>query len=96
MNTKTRRDIIYDRLQHTYSPTYLEVTDDSDQHIGHVGHQGGQRHFTVVISAKCLLGLSRIAAHRKIYSLFEDMMPDQIHALRIKVITEDGSGNHGV
>lgn len=80
------KDLIKIRLEQAFAPTHLEVIDESDQHIGHAGHQGGGRHFAIVISAVSLKGLSRVEAHRKIYALFTDVMPDRIHALRIKVI----------
>jgi len=85
MILQNRADIIRNRLQQTFSPTHLEVTDESDQHIGHAGHQGGGRHFSVVIASDCFNGLRRIEAHRRIYDLFIDMIPNQIHALRIKI-----------
>ena len=85
---KNKTDIIYERISKALSPSYLEVVDESDQHIGHAGHQGGGHHFAVIISADSLSGLSRIEAHRKIYALFDDMMPEQIHALKIKVISK--------
>lgn len=81
-----RSELIYSRLQQAFSPTHLEVIDESDQHIGHAGHQGGGRHFAVIIAADTLHGLSRVEAHRKIYDLFTDMMPEQIHALKIKIV----------
>jgi BolA protein len=68
------------------APKQLEVLDESDQHVGHAGHQGGGRHFAVIISAECFGGATRVEAHRQIYALFEDMIPEQIHALRIKII----------
>lgn len=77
--------LIKSRLQEAFSPTYLEVLDESADHIGHAGYQGGGRHFAIVIAAPCFSGISRVEAHRQIYSLFTDLMPDEIHALRIKV-----------
>jgi BolA protein len=82
-----RADLITTRLQTAFSPTHLEVLDESDNHIGHAGHQGGGRHFAVIIAADCFAGISRVAAHRQIYALFTDLMPDQIHALRIQVLS---------
>lgn len=79
-------DIIKQRLTDAFEPTHLEVIDESDQHIGHAGHQGGGRHFAVVIASDKLKGLSRVDAHRKIYALFTDLMPHEIHALRIQVV----------
>lgn len=79
--------IIQSRLQAAFSPSKLDVIDESDLHAGHAGHQGGGRHFAIVISADCFKGISRVTAHRQIYALFTDMMPDQIHALKIRVIS---------
>lgn len=85
-DAEIRRILIEDRLKGAFSPTFLEVIDESDQHIGHAGHQGGGRHFAVMIRASSLQSLSKIDAHRKIYALFEDMIPTTIHALRIKIL----------
>ena len=81
-----RSQMIYARLQAAFSPSHLEVMDESDQHIGHAGHQGGGRHFAIVIAADCFKASSRVEAHRQIYALFSDMIPGKIHALKIKII----------
>lgn len=81
-------EIIKSRLEDALQPSHLEVIDESDQHIGHAGHQGGGRHFAIVIAADSLHGISRVAAHRKIYDLFADMMPNEIHALKIKIVSK--------
>lgn len=86
MTSSSRVTLITERLQQAFSPDHLEVIDESDQHIGHAGHQGGGRHFAVIIGANSLKGLSRVEAHRRIYALFTDLMPDQIHALKIKIV----------
>jgi BolA protein len=83
--TLNRLEVIRTRLEAAFSPTYLQVLDESDQHVGHAGHQGGGRHFAIIIAADCFAGVSRVAAHRQIYALFDDMIPEQIHALRIVV-----------
>ena len=75
MSDNARVELIKQRITEALKPSYLEVVDESDQHIGHAGHGGGGRHFAVIISAPCLQGLSRVAAHRRIYALFQDMMP---------------------
>ena len=73
-------------LNERFSPDYLQVQDDSDQHIGHAGHQGGGRHFTVIIKAAALHKLSRIAQHQLIYATLASLIPDPIHALAIRVL----------
>lgn len=85
-NKEERASIIEARLMHAFSPIHLEVIDESHQHVGHAGHQGGGRHFAVVIDAACFHGVSRVEAHRKIYALFNDMIPHDIHALKIKIM----------
>lgn len=83
MNAKEKVALIQERLTNAYQPTFLNVIDESEAHIGHAGHQGGGRHFAIEITADSLKTLPRVAAHRKIYALFTDLIPDEIHALRI-------------
>lgn len=86
MNPTDRASIIETRLRQAFSPTYLKVINESDQHIGHDGYQDGNRHFAIEISAPIFNNMTRVAAHQAIYQLFNDMIPDDIHALRINVI----------
>lgn len=86
MNSEEKLNIIRDRLQDEYSPSFLNVIDESEKHKGHPGHQGGGRHFAIEICAPSLTELTRVSAHQKIYSLLSDMMATEIHALRIKIL----------
>lgn len=80
-----RASLIHSRLQQAFSPDHLEVIDESDQHIGHAGHQGGGRHFAIVITAECFKHISSVEAHRKIYAVLDDLIPEQVHALKIRI-----------
>ncbi len=84
MNTIDRIPFIKQRLQAAFSPIRLEVQDDSAKHKGHAGSQGGAGHYTIFIEADCFKGKSRVAIHREIYQVLNDMIPEQIHALQIK------------
>lgn len=86
MNASEKLTLIRERLTAAFAPITLEVIDESDKHAGHAGHGGGGRHFAVVIQASILSGKSRVEAHRAVYALFEDLMPHEIHALRIKIL----------
>jgi BolA protein len=86
MNAADKLELIKTRLHSTFSPTSLLVTDDSAQHVGHAGHGGGGRHFSITISSDHFAGKSRVDAHREIYTLFSDLIPQEIHALKIKII----------
>ncbi len=76
---------IEQRLKQAFSPIQLQVIDDSEKHKGHAGSQGGAGHYTVIISADCFANQSRIENHRKIYAILDDLIPHEIHALKIQV-----------
>lgn len=80
-----RMEIIRQRLQNAFKPSVLEVIDDSDKHKGHVGSRGGAGHYTIIISNESFQHLTRVAAHQKIYAVLADLIPEQIHALQIRI-----------
>ena len=82
---------VHDKLQSQFSPTHLEVIDDSHLHVGHAGAQPGQYHLRVVIAAAELDELTMIAQHRLIYDCLADEMRTHIHALAIEVIPSDST-----
>lgn len=76
---------IYEILQESLSPKTLEVVNDSHKHAGHAGDDGsGQSHFTIIISASCFDGVSRLERHRLIYDALSDKMDKLPHAISIK------------
>ncbi len=74
------------RLITALSPVYLDITDDSDQHIGHAGALSGGGHFTVQITSAAFEGKSLLESHRLIYEALGEMMKKEIHALKIQII----------
>jgi len=84
MNPTERFEIIKLRLTNQFSPTNLEVIDDSHKHRGHAGSANGAGHYTVKIFANCFKDKSRVAVHREIYQVLSDLIPDEIHALCIE------------
>jgi BolA protein len=82
-----RVDELKRRLSDALQPTRLEVSDDSDKHIGHEGAAGGLGHFSVLVVSDRFAGLSTIRRHRLIYDIVGDMMTTDIHALSIKAMT---------
>lgn len=81
-----RMTVIQQRLQEAFSPSLLEVIDDSAKHKGHAGAKDGAGHYTVVIAADDLKNISRLEAHRRIYDVLHDLIPKEIHALQIKIV----------
>ena len=76
------------RLRAALDPEALAITDDSESHRGHAGHDGsGESHFTVALTAAAFAGQSRIGRQRLVYAALGDLMaPGGIHALIIKAM----------
>jgi len=73
------------RLQAALNPTRLVVTDDSDRHRGHAGHDGsGESHFTVEVESPSFAGQNRVSRQRAVNAALSDLLADKIHALAIK------------
>jgi BolA protein len=73
------------RLTAALSPTRLAVTDDSEKHRGHAGHDGaGESHFTVEIESPRFTGQNRVSRQRAVNAALGDLLRDRIHALAIK------------
>lgn len=86
LTNQQRIDEITQRLTENLSPEFLEVIDDSEDHLGHAGAALGAGHFTVRIKAESLAGKNKVACHRAIYAPLNDLIPDEIHALCIEIV----------
>lgn len=76
------------KLNQAFSPSELQVVDDSERHRGHAGYQeGGQSHFNVVIRAQAFEGMSRIARHRAVHDALGKELVGRIHALSLDIGT---------
>ncbi|MEM1243228.1 MAG: BolA family protein [Pseudomonadota bacterium] len=81
-----RTEQIKQKLTQQLKPHTLEVINESMQHQGHGGYDEQGSHFAVQIGCEAFVGLSVVACHRLVYQALDDMLPDPIHALRIKVV----------
>ena len=72
-------------LTSAFSPTRLEVINESGQHAGHAGDDGsGESHWRVRIEAPALTGMSRIGRHRAIHAALGEGIIGRLHALAIE------------
>jgi BolA family transcriptional regulator, general stress-responsive regulator len=83
---KTAISLIRTKLTGAFSPVYLDIIDESDKHIGHVGARSGGGHFVLKIQADIFKEKSLVASHRLIYQALGEMMGKDIHALKIKIL----------
>lgn len=78
-----REDTLRQRLQAAFSPSRLEIVDDSQRHAGHAGARGGGGHFRVLIVSAAFAGQSPLARHRAVYAALDGLLQSEIHALAI-------------
>lgn len=72
-------------LASAFSPTRLEVINDSASHHGHAGDDGsGESHFTVEIESADFAGVSRLERQRMVNRALGDIPGERVHALAIK------------
>ena len=75
------------RLTAAFSPSVLEIRNDSHRHAGHAGDDGsGESHFHITIRAEDLSGQSRIACHRAVHAALGPELVARVHALGLSVL----------
>ena len=83
---ENRIDRIRAALNATFSPTLLDITDDSARHAGHAGAvAGGQTHYTVRMQAAAFAGVGRIARSRAVHDALRAEFADGLHALSLSL-----------
>jgi BolA protein len=85
MNAQTPQEILQQRLVQVLSPTFLEITDESHLHVGHVGAKNGGGHFKIAIASEKFRHKNALDCHRLIYAALGNLMQKEIHALQINI-----------
>ena len=86
MSALSTQETIETRLRERLAPIHLEVIDDGAQHAGHAGAASGGGHFSVLVGSASFEGKNRVARHRLVYDLLQDMMQGAIHALALRTV----------
>lgn len=87
MPTHSTIALIEATLQAAFTPTLLNVADESHLHIGHAGAADGKGHYALTIHSQAFVGKTLIQRHRMIYAALGELMQSHIHALKIKAKT---------
>jgi BolA protein len=85
-NNAQREAMIREKLESAFSPTLLEIIDESHKHAGHAGARGGG-HFIVQIVSEAFSGHTTLERHRMVYNAMGELMNSEVHALSIKAKT---------
>jgi BolA protein len=76
-------DEISSRLTDAFTPTRLEVVNESHRHAGHAGDDGsGESHFRIVLRSAVLAPMSRVDRHRAVHAALGDLT-QRIHAIAL-------------
>ena len=76
---------VRERLEAAFSPTFLDVSNDSAAHHGHAGDDGsGESHFSVLVESPQFEGVSRLERQRMVNRALGDLPGQRIHAMAIK------------
>ena len=82
----TYSERITQKLTEAFSPSHLEVIDESEQHRGHGGYrEGGETHFRVVLRSAELGAMSRVARQRAVYKVLAEELDERVHALALDI-----------
>ena len=74
------------KLTSEFHPQQLEIVDESEDHRGHGGYrEGGETHFRVLMRARSLKGMNRVARQRAVMSCLKAEMDERVHALALDV-----------
>ncbi len=87
-------DAIQRKLTAAFSPSTLDVTDESARHAGHAGAVRpdggiGETHFHVRMVTDAFAGVSRVERQRRVHAVLAEELRGTVHALSLKLQTPD-------
>lgn len=78
---------IHTKLSAAFSPSRLEIKDESARHMGHSGARpGGESHFDVLIEAEAFAGATKVARQRMVYRALAEELAGPVHALSLTAL----------
>lgn len=79
------------KLEAAFSPSTLEIIDESEKHRGHGGwREGGETHFRVRMATPAFDGLGRVARHRAVNAALAEEFAAGLHALTLDLQGSEG------
>ena len=74
------------KINDAINPKNIILIDNSNLHKKHKSFDRNKFHFRIIIESKKLKQISKIEAHKKIFSILKEEMKSKIHALEIEII----------
>ena len=76
---------VKEKINKKISPEKIILIDNSNFHTKHKSFDVNKYHLKIIITSKKLKSMSKIDAHKEIFSILKDEMSDKIHALEIEI-----------
>lgn len=93
MNDRQQR--IRTSLMAEFQPEVCDVDDESALHAGHAGAASGGGHYRLRLVSTRFEGVNRVGRHRLVYDCLRAMMPTEIHALALTLLTPSEANDKG-
>ena len=78
-------DQIKEKINNKLSPEHILLIDDSYLHTKHKSFDSKKFHLKLIIKSEKLNKMTKIDAHKHIFSILNEEMKNNIHALEIKI-----------
>ena len=78
-------DKIKEKIKEKINPENLVLIDNSRLHTKHKSFDPNKFHIKLIIKSQKLKSMSKIAAHKEVFSALKQEMKDKIHALEIEI-----------
>ena len=73
------------KINKKINPENIILIDNSSLHIKHKSFDSNKFHLKIIIKSEKLKSMSKITAHKEIFSILKDEMNNKIHALEIEI-----------
>ena len=78
-------DQIKEKINKRIKTENIILIDNSSLHTKHKSFNPNKVHLKIIIKSEKLKTMSKIAAHKEIFSILKDEMTNKIHALEIDI-----------
>ena len=76
---------VKEKINKKINPENVILIDNSNLHTKHKSFYSNKFHLKIIIKSKKLRSMSKIMAHKEIFSILKDEMNNKIHALEIEI-----------
>ncbi|MGE4170567.1 MAG: BolA family protein [Candidatus Margulisiibacteriota bacterium] len=73
-------------LTEAFTPTQLDITDDSAKHNGHGGiHNRTNSHFSITLVSPLFIGKTPLQRHRAVNAILDPFFKAGVHAVQLNL-----------